>query len=136
MPRIISLCLTAALFLVATPAFAEDVVPDQVTPEAATAPATYKQLMRDALGQQMAGEKTAELATLRKAATLDTKAVQPHERMCTLLYGQGLTGEALEACKGWLTREKAGFKHGQIKALIGSLERKMAKATKPSPAKG
>ncbi len=136
MRRIISLCLTAALFLVATPAFAEDIAPDQVTPEAATVPATYKQLMRDALGQQVAGEKAAAIVTLRKAATLDPKAVQPHERMCTLLYAQGLTGEALEACKGWLTREKAGFKQGQIKSLIGSLERKMAKAAKASPAKG
>ena len=128
MRRIISLCLTAALFLVATPALAEDVAPDQAAPEAATAPATYKQLMRDALGQQVAGEKGAAVETLRKAAALDPSAVKPHERMCTLLYAQGRTPEALEACKGWLTREKAGFKQGQIKALIGSLERKMAKA--------
>lgn len=133
MHHVTRLCLIVALFLVATPAFAEDVVPDQAAPQAATAPATYEQLMRDALGQQVAGEKGAAVETLRKAAALDPTATQPHERMCTLLYSQGRTPEALEACKDWLTREKAGFKHGQIKALIGSLERKMAK---PATAKG
>ena len=114
-----------ASILVAGAALAEDNRPDQPTIQTPTAGVSYDQLMRDALGQQVSGDRGAAVETLRKAVVARPDAKAPHEKLCTLLYASGQLDDALQACRGWLDREKAAIRHGQIKALITILQRRL-----------
>ena len=115
--------ILALAMLFAGPAFA-DAPP--ATPAAPTvAVPDFDQLMREALRLSVTGDRAQAVERLRQAATAQPKATQPHEQMCQLLYRDGHLAQALDACKGWLAREKKAVRHGQIKGLIAVLEKRI-----------
>lgn len=123
------LALIVSLF--ALPALAD--APATTTTTASVQPAqpTYEQLMSQALALEVRGQKVEAAAQLNAAAKLKPEAPQPHEKLCTLLYGAGKLTDALASCKGWMAREKNRMRHGQIKGMVSMLEKRLQPAAAP-----